>query len=364
MTTSRKTPILLTGATGYIGGAVLAHLLNHPNASNFEICTIVRNSAKASALRSKFGVNVVEGTFQDLDKVESLAEKSHVIFHLADADDESFMKAILAGMRKRHVTLGDLPVLIHTASSGTGVIVDDARGAFASETIYNDNDVTQMKSIPDTAFHRNVDLLVFNADTEGYIRGNIVAPSTVYGIAKNALVNAGVANDHSIQIPILVRASLARGRAGVVGEGKAIWPDVHIDDLAGLYISIFNAIVNKPDTTGHGFEGFYFGENGEHSWMSISCAIGDAMVALGYTSDASPSPFSTEELIKYFGSEAAGLYSGTNARCRADRGRALGWKPKYTTLDMLKSVRDEVEHYGELMKGGKLDFKFEPAAGK
>ena len=93
------------------------------------------------------------------------------------------------------------------SQSGTGVITDDARGMYPGDVIYNDTDVEQIKSIPDTAFHRNVDLLVVHADLEGYVRSHIILPSTIYGIATHALVNAGVSNAHSIQIPILVRAS-------------------------------------------------------------------------------------------------------------------------------------------------------------
>ena len=110
-----------------------------------------------------------------------------------------------------------------------------------------------------------------------------------------------------------------------------------------LYMVIFDSQKNDPDATGHGWEGYYFGENGEHSWYQISRAIGEAMVALGLSSEAEPTTFSTAELIKYFGSEKEGNYSGTNARCHANRGRQLGWRPKHMTNDMLESIRVEVE---------------------
>ncbi|KAI0360218.1 NAD-P-binding protein [Trametes cingulata] len=337
---ANKTPIFLTGATGYIGGSVLERLLKHPSANTFDISVIVRNPEKAKILESKFGVNVVVGNHQELDKLESLAENAHVVFHCADADDEPAAKAILSGLRKRHAKLGDLPILIHT--SGTGVLTDDARGEYATETVYSDLNVEQIKSIPPTALHRNVDLAIMEADAQGYVRAHIILPSTIYGIAQGALFDAGVSNPHSIQIPYLIKASLDRKRAGVVGPGKALWPDVHIHDVADLYITLFDSIVSNPDKTGHGWEGFYFGENGEHSWYQISRAIGDALVELGVSSDPEPTPFTVEELVKYFGSEAMGWYSGTNSRCRADRGRSIGWKPRYTTEDMLKSIKPEV----------------------
>ncbi|KAL7278981.1 hypothetical protein ACG7TL_006813 [Trametes sanguinea] len=337
---SAKTPIFLTGATGYIGGAVLQKLLQHPNASTFDITVLVRNAEKAKILESKFGVKVVVGTHQELDKLESLAENAHVVFHCADADDVPAVNAILSGLRKRHATFGDLPILIHT--SGTAVLSDDARGMYATETIYSDLNVNQIKSISPTAFHRDVDLTIMEADEQGYVRAHIVVPSTIYAIARGPLFEAGVSNPHSVQIPLLIKGSLDRKRAGMVGQGKALWPDVHIDDVAELYMLLFDSAMNDPENTGHGWEGFYFGENGEHSWYQISRAIGEALVELGITDDPEPEPFSREELIRYYGSEKFGNYSGSNSRCRADRGRSIGWKPRYTTEDMLKSIKPEV----------------------
>ena len=106
---------------------------------------------------------------------------------------------------------------------------------------------------------------------------------------------------------------------------------------------LFDAIVRSPDSTGHGWEGFYFGESGEHSWYQISKAIGEEFVDLGISTDPEPTSFTIEDFEKYFGGEHWGWYSGTNSRCRANRARALGWKPKYTSEDMLKSIRPEVE---------------------
>lgn len=68
------------------------------------------------------------------------------------------------------------------------------------------------------------------------MRAHIVVPSTIYGIETGSLVDAGISNPHSIQIPNLIRAALDRRRAGVVGKGLAIWPDVHIDDGTRTYM--------------------------------------------------------------------------------------------------------------------------------
>lgn len=111
-----------------------------------------------------------------------------------------------------------------------GVLADNAKGEHSIDKIYSDLNTRQLRDIPITAFHRPVDLNVANADEKGYARCHIVLPSTVYGVANHALVEAGVANAHSIQIPALIHASIHRHRAGVVGKGLSMWPSVHTTD--------------------------------------------------------------------------------------------------------------------------------------
>lgn len=71
----------------------------------------------------------------------------------------------------------------------------------------------------------------------GYAKTHIILPSTIYGIANNVLVDEDIANGHSIQVPALIRASVLRGRGGIVGQGKNLWPDVNIEDGPCLYFS-------------------------------------------------------------------------------------------------------------------------------
>ncbi|KAK7690469.1 hypothetical protein QCA50_005567 [Cerrena zonata] len=291
------TSIFITGVTGYIGGSVLHRLLQHPSAKTFDITALVRSSEKAKKLES-FGVKAIVGSLDDYDLVEELTSQAHVIFDTADADNLEAIRAILHGTRKRHATVGDLPIYIHT--SGTGELTDDARGNKTTDVIYDDLNPDQIESLPDTAFHRNVDLEIVAADKVGYVKTYIILPSTIYGIVSNPLVEAGIQNPQSIQIPMLIKASLGRKQAGMVGKGVALWPDVSNDDVADLYIVLYDAIVANPDKVGHGREGYYFGENGEHTWYSISRAIGEAFVDLGISTDPEPTSLTDDELIKYF----------------------------------------------------------------
>ncbi|EEC00088.1 hypothetical protein MPER_00039, partial [Moniliophthora perniciosa FA553] len=55
---SQKVKILVTGVTGYIGGAVVTRFLARPDASSFDIRAIVRSKEKAEKLRD-FGITPI-----------------------------------------------------------------------------------------------------------------------------------------------------------------------------------------------------------------------------------------------------------------------------------------------------------------
>ena len=109
----------------------------------------------------------------------------------------------------------------------------------------------------------------------------------------------------------------------MVGKGLAIWPDVNIEDglsykfliqdidpltrqifsVGDLYMVIFDAVTKDKPTAGHGREGFYFAENGEHSWYSISKQISLVLAAKGIAANDEPTTLTADELVKYWGSE-------------------------------------------------------------
>ncbi|TFK40286.1 hypothetical protein BDQ12DRAFT_602474 [Crucibulum laeve] len=353
-----KTHIFLTGATGYIGGSVLTRLLSHPLSDTFQTTVLVRDASKATQFRT-MGIKAVVGTNLDLALIQGLAAEADLVIACADADDLDAAKAILRGLKKRYEQTGKVSSLIQTVSTDSCVLIDDANGMNSTENIYSDLDIAKLDTLPDTQPHRIVDLTLVEADREGtewwigYVNTYIILPSTIYGKASGPLVDAGLQNPRSQQIPRLVKLSLDRGRAGMVGVGKNVWPNVHIDEVANLYIILLDLIIphdteRSPapskvrEAFAHGHAGFYFAENGEHTLYSVSEAIGKAMVDLKKTNDPSPTTFSKDEMEKYF---PDGTSLGTNSRCRAERSRKVGWKPIKRTKDMLASVHEEVEYW-------------------
>ncbi|OSD04111.1 NAD-P-binding protein [Trametes coccinea BRFM310] len=331
-----RASVFLIGATGYVGGGVLGRLLVNAKPL-FDITVLLRNAVKADKLKP-FGVKTVIGTLDDTAKITELASQADIVIECADADHMASTQAVLAGIKKRYTETGKPPSLIHT--SGTGVFADDAAGMRETDTIYYDTNVEQLAQIPPEQPHRKVDSLVLAADEEGYVKSYLVLPSMVYGLAKGPLVDAGIMNPQSQQIPALILAGMDRNRAGMVGEGKNIKPNVHIDDTVHLYEVLWDAIETCQDI-GHGKEGYYFAENGEHRLHDVAKQIGKVLKDFGLADTEEPSSFTQEELDKYFaGSDSL----GSNSRCRAERSRAIGWKPSKTTDDMLASIKPEIQY--------------------
>ena len=129
---------------------------------------------------------------------------------------------------------------------------------------------------------------------------------------------------------------------------------IYTISAADIFIILLDALLSRPDAVGHGWEGWLFAENGEHTWYELSRSIGDALVSLGHGDNAEPTAFTQDELVQYFGSVLYGHYFGTNSRCRADRSRALGWQPKYSKENMLASIKPEMAVWARLRAEGKL----------
>lgn len=73
--------------------------------------------------------------------------------------------------------------------------------------------------------------------------------------------------------------------------------------VTDLFITIFDAVLSSK-AIGHGREGFYFGENGEHKLYDIGKRISEELVELAKIGTPEPTTFTDEECQKYPGVSA------------------------------------------------------------
>ena len=84
-----STTILLTGATGYIGGSILTELVKNPS---YKITVLVRQAEQAKKIEASLpGVDTVIGSVEDLVLVERLATHADGALLLRDFSPPSYI---------------------------------------------------------------------------------------------------------------------------------------------------------------------------------------------------------------------------------------------------------------------------------
>ena len=224
--------IFCTGASGYIGGSVAAHLI----ASGHQVTGLVRSQDKADAVRA-LGIEPVMGTLDDAAVLSQAAKAADVVVNAASADHKGAVVALLDALA------GSGKPFIHT--SGSSIIGTRSRGERSDDMFDEDTPFT-----PSPARAARVELndFILSYRDKG-CRPVIICPSLIYGIGHGA-------GRDSVQVPLLIKLAKKRGNATHAGPGENIWSNVHIDDLVPLYAL---AIDKAPAGA------FYFAENGENS---------------------------------------------------------------------------------------------------
>ncbi|KAF9479340.1 NAD(P)-binding protein [Pholiota conissans] len=344
---SAKLNIFITGATGYVGGSVISRLLKHPQAASFEITALLRSAEKAEKLHP-LGIKTVLGSYTDKDLgfLTKASANADVVFAIADSDNLPAAQAILDGLKIRHEKTGKAPILIHT--SGSAIIIDDARGLHGDHKVYSDLESKALNAIAESVLHRNVDIPIVEADKAGYVKAYLITPGTVFGYPSGPLVDLNIQNRHSIQLPFIIKPSIARKQGAYIGKGLNAWSAVDVNDTADLFIVIFDAAISNSPAAGHGTEGYYFAENFEYTGFEAAKTISEKLFELGIASSPEPNTFTQDELDKNFGSFWTVL--ATNSRAKGDRGRALGWAPKFGKEEFLANVKEEVAFYANELK--------------
>lgn len=283
--------IFVTGASGYIGGAVAAALVDAGHA----VSGLARSEETAAALKAR-GIAAVAGTLDDSEILADAARAADVTVNAANAGHRGAAQAMVEALA------GTAKAFIHT--SGSSIVGTRARGELV-EAVFDED--TPFSPTPQRAARVEIDAMVRAAAGRG-VRAAVIAPSLIYGHG------AGV-NPHSIQVPWLIALAKKAGVARHIGSGENRWSNVHIDDVVRLYAA---AIERAPAGA------FYFAENGENS-MREACEAVSRMLGFGGRTQA----MTVEEAAVEWGEGPANDTMGSNSRVRAKRARAeLGWQAK------------------------------------
>ena len=216
---------------------------------------------------------------------------------------------------------------------------DDSKLGEWSEREYNDwTAVQDLTGLPQDAFHKNVDDLVLASGSDS-VKTAILCPPTIYGRGRGPL------NTRSRQAYELAHLILTAGYVPIIGQGKARWNNVHVSDLAQLFVLLTEAaIANNTDPQLWNEQGYYLVENGEHLWADLARLMGKKAIELGLVKSEKmeESQLGKDKAIEQAGFEAVSW--GFNSRGKAVRARKLmGWKPEGLSIEdnVLEILSDE-----------------------
>ena len=296
--------VFITGATGFIGTAVIPELL----AAGHQVLGLARNDAAVDVLTG-LGVEAHRGELADLDSLAAGARACDGVIHLGYHHD--FLN-FAVGVEIDRLAVGTLVA----ALEGTGKPIVIASGTLMLAFGRSPSDPNALGSetdpTPPGSPRGESETAVLSAADRG-VRGAVVRLSpSVHDLQRQGLVTQ------------MIAWAREKGVSAYLGEGANVWPAVHRLDAARLFVLAVEGA--KPGSRLHAVA-----EEGI-ALRAIAEAIGEALgvPARGVSAEEAPSYFPGLALFM-------GLHNPTSSALTREW---LGWSPREVgLLDDIRAIR-------------------------
>jgi nucleoside-diphosphate-sugar epimerase len=294
--------IFVTGASGWIGSAVVPELIS----AGHQVIGLARSDSSALTLEST-GVEVARGSLDDLDLLRDVARASDGVIHLAFKHDEAFsgdFQGAADADRRVVEAFGEAlagserPLLIASGTLGLApgrvAIEDDGREPAMAGKLVSGGPETRLGTAQFTI-----------SLTAEKLRPCVVRlPPTCHGEGDGGFM------------AILVGIARATGVSGYLGDGSSRWPAAHRLDVAHLFKL---ALEGAPP-------GSIL-----HAVAEEGVTIGQIAAAIGRNLDLPVAAIAADQAAAHFGFLAGFL--GLDSPASSERTRALlEWQPTHPTL--------------------------------
>lgn len=276
--------VFVTGATGFIGTAVVKELI----AAGHEVLGMARSDAGAKSLAA-LGAEVHRGTLEDEDALRRGARTADATIHLAFVHDFSKFQENCALDGRAIAAMGSVlagsnrPLIV---TGGLGGLSAPGRLAAESDSIP-----------PDFPFPRVSEQTAL--ELKG-VSAAVVRLPQVHDAEKQGLVT------------YLVSLAREKGLSAYVGEGRARWAAVHVSDAASAY----RLALEKHEAGAR-----------HHAVAEEGLTLREIAEAIGASLGLPVKSLSPDEAAAHFG--WLNMFTGLElSASSAITRRKLGWTPK------------------------------------
>lgn len=203
--------VFVTGATGFIGSAIVQELVH----SGHHVLGLARSNEKAAALKAA-GAEVHRGSLEDLESLRRGADMADGVIHTGFNHDFSKFKANCEADRLVIEAIGSV-----LARSGRPFVVTSGIGILPAGQLSTEETrpATGTAAHPRAATEEAVQKLASQNVPVSIVR----LPPSVHGEGDHAFV------------PVLINLAREKGVSAYAGAGANRWPAVHRLDAARLF---------------------------------------------------------------------------------------------------------------------------------
>lgn len=276
--------VFVTGATGFIGSAVVKELLD----AGHEVLGLARSDEKAAALAAT-GAEVCRGSLEDLDSLKRAAASADGVIHLGFNHDFSKFAENCEVDKHAIEVLGEAlegserPLLVTS-----GVALAQARAATEDD-----------QPMPVSAAYPRASEATANALIARGVNASVVRLPQVHDLVKQGLVSP------------VIQIYREKGICAYIGDGRNRWSAVHVLDAARLYLLALDHA--EPNAK-------------YHAVAEEGVSLRDIAVTIGRHLKLPVESIAAEEAQNFFGWFAPFASLDLPASSAQTR-KKLGWKP-------------------------------------
>jgi nucleoside-diphosphate-sugar epimerase len=274
--------VFVTGATGFIGSALIPELIN----AGHQVLGLARSDAGAKSLTAA-GAQVHRGDLEDLESLRKAAASSDGVVHLGFIHDFSKFEANCAIDKRAIEALGAA-----LAGSDRPLVVTSGVALLAEGRVATEDDT------PSPNFPRFSEPAALALVPQG-VRASVVGLPQVHDTRKQGLVS------------YLIAVAREKGVSAFIDDGCNRWPAVHLADAAHLY-----RLALEKGTAGARY----------HAIAEEGVPLRDIAEAIGRGLKIPAVSKSSDQAAEHFG--WLGLFARTDCPASSTlTERRLGWRP-------------------------------------